>query len=480
MQRAGHATARLAMALAPHAPLMWVLAGPGNNGGDGLVAALALHQAGQPVGVTCYGAPDTLPADAAHALALARQAGVLFAAPPAPWAPDTLVIDALLGLGAARAPAGDVATVVAALNRAQGITVLAIDLPSGLQADTGQAWGEHCVRADHTLCLLTAKPGLFTGAGRDWAGRVWLDTLDATDALTAEPPTAWLSSTQLAHSPPRPHNRNKGSHGDVLVVGGAPGMVGAAWLAGRAALAAGAGRVHLHLLDRHAPGTDAAQAELMLHDADWLAHRPHWAQATVVCGCGGGTAVGATLPTLIAHAERLVLDADALNLLARMPGATHRLTERARRGQRTVLTPHPLEAARWLGCDAQAVQADRLAAAQTLAERCAATVILKGSGSVVAAPGRTPMINHSGSAALASAGTGDVLAGWLGGLWAQAAAAVAVAVATSPAQTASADVSDDPFDTVCAAVYRHGLAADRRGCRLMRASDLVEALARQG
>jgi ADP-dependent NAD(P)H-hydrate dehydratase / NAD(P)H-hydrate epimerase len=441
MQRAGFAVARLALAVAPHAQDVWVLAGPGNNGGDGLVAATHLHRAGKRVQVQWLGDAARLPADAADALAQAQAAGVAIGPGRPQGEPPQLVIDALLGIGAARAPEGPLAAGIELAN-ALGAAVLAVDLPSGLHADTGQPLGPQAVRATHTLSLLTLHPGLFTGAGRDHAGRVWLDTLGV--AVAAAEASARLVGRQDTQrlAAPRAHAAHKGSFGDVAVVGGAPGMGGALLLAARAALAAGAGRVYWSALDDSMPGLDALQPELM-HRARWWTAAPQVLQGlTVVCGCGGGAAVRAALPPLLAHAARLVLDADALNALAAEPALQAALVARAGRGRPTVLTPHPLEAARLLGSPAAEVQRDRLRAATTLASRLGCTVVLKGSGTVIAGPGALPAINPSGNALLATAGTGDVLAGWLGGLWAQHPLA-------------------PPGVVAAAAVWRHGHAADR-------------------
>jgi hydroxyethylthiazole kinase-like uncharacterized protein yjeF len=438
MRRAGLAAARCALAVTPHARRIWVAAGPGNNGGDGLQAAAALHQAGKQVQVSLLGDPARLPPDAADALAAAQQAGVPIGHEAAPPWPSDLAIDALLGLGASRAPAGRLAEAVQALNRLDA-PVLALDLPTGLDAERGQPLGEPCVRATHTLSLLTLKPGLFTAAGRDLAGSVWFDPLQVETTVA---PDAWLAG-ESACAPwrrPRAHDRHKGSFGDVLVVGGAAGMSGAAWLAARAALRAGAGRVYVDPLDGHAPGVPS-WPELMCrpgaaaHDDAMLRH------ATVVCGCGGGDAVAAVLPTVLRGAVRLVLDADGLNAIAAEPALLAELKARAGRQQATLLTPHPLEAARLLGSDAAGVQHDRLAAGRALAARCASAVLLKGAGTVCAEAGTPPIINPTGNALLATAGTGDVLAGWAGGWWAQRANA-------------------SPFELATAAAWWHGHAAD--------------------
>ena len=464
MRRAGESVARLAIAIAPHARRVWIAAGPGNNGGDGLEAAIGLKQSGKDVGVWLIADAAALPVDAAAALKRAQQAGISIDTPAGVLSRHDIAIDALLGVGGSRAPQGALAETVRQLN-ALACPVLAVDTPSGLDVDTGQPFGADCVRAQHTLALLTLKPGLYTAAGRDHAGSVWLERLGIESV--DEPGDAILVGTGACRSSGnvRRHSMNKGSFGDVAVVGGAAGMVGAALLAARAAHAAGAGRVYVELLADagHAPDHDPVRPELMFRPA-WSEGSPKvLAGATVVCGCGGGDAVRGALPRLFSRVRRLVLDADALNAIAADTGLLSALRARAGRGLYTVLTPHPLEAARLLGCKAAEVQGDRIRAARALADRCAAVVVLKGSGSVIALPGRAPVINATGNAALASAGTGDVLAGWLGGLWAQA---------------GDAADADTVFDIAVRAVVEHGAAAEPMMPGPMRAADLVERLHR--
>lgn len=456
MARAGLAVARLALAAAPGARRVWLACGPGNNGGDGLVAARHLQAAGWRVVVSLLGDGERRPADAAAALRQAQQAGVpIRTGPPdADFAPD-LAIDALLGLGNRRAPAGAIAEAVQRLN-AGPAPVLAVDLPTGLCGDTGRLLGVDVVRAAHTLALLTLKPGLFTGHGRDQAGRVWLDDLGLPPSADA---TAWLGGPEaLARAlPGRAHAQHKGSFGDVLVLGGAPGMGGAALLAARAALTAGAGRTYLARLDGNAQ-PDPQRPELMPRTPEQALQPDLLQRSTVVCGCGGGQAIAANLPAVLQHAARLVLDADGLNAVAADVQLREALQQRAARGQPTVITPHPLEAARLLGCSTGDVQADRLAQAQALADALRVVVVLKGSGSVVAALGRVPVINPTGNARLGSGGSGDVLAGWLGGLWAQA--------------------GGDALDAASASVWLHGQAAETGDPRLpLRAADLIDAIA---
>jgi hydroxyethylthiazole kinase-like uncharacterized protein yjeF len=448
MQRAGLAVARLALALAPHARTVWIACGPGNNGGDGLEAAMHLRQwGGNPV-VTWLGKPDQAPDDARAAWQRACAAGVYFAdQPPDGLQAQDLCIDALLGIGATRVPSGRMADWLRALH-AQSAPLLAIDLPTGLNADTGATvFAPTGGRARHTLSLLTLKPGLFTAQGRDACGQIWFDGLGVTPDAA---PTAWLSGPPAPVH--RPHASHKGSYGDVAVIGGEmlpPGgafaalgrpdgstMTGAALLAARAALHAGAGRVYVGLLGTPSLHADVSQPELMFRHPGALPLQ----NLTVVCGCGCGASVAAVLPAVLQDTARLVLDADALNALAADTALCEHLRQRAQRNQPTVLTPHPLEAARLLDVNTGDVQQDRLAAAQALAERFHCTVILKGSGTLIAAPGQTPHINPTGCARLATPGTGDVLAGLIGARLAAGSRA---------------------FDAACAAVYQHGALADQ-------------------
>ncbi len=414
MAKAGLAVAKLALALRRGDGPVWVVCGPGNNGGDGHVAARLLARHGVPVHVS-------------------------HATPERP----SLVIDALLGLGLNRAPSTEMLATMAAM-QACGAAILAVDLPSGLLSDTGQPAGDRAVQADHTLTLLTLKPGLFTGEGRAHCGRLWFDDLGIApdEAATADllGPAAPLTRSQTSH---------KGSHGQVLVVGGAPGMQGAARLAARAALACGAGRVYLDLLGLPAgEPADLGRPELMRGALEGLPH------AVGVIGCGAGPGIEIGLPALLRQLPRAVVDADALNAIS--ADANLQALLRARPAGSTVLTPHPLEAARLLDRDVASLQTDRVSAALELAARFACTVILKGSGSVIASPAERPAICASGGPALATAGSGDVLAGWLGGLWAQQ-------------PTSSAHVM------ACAGVDAHGRAGESGG--VLRAGDLIERLA---
>ena len=424
MQRAGVAVAKLTIALAPHARLIWIPCGPGNNGGDGLEAAVHLHRMGKQVVVSELPSVRPRVGDALKAHQRAVQAGVVFQA-HVPVGFD-FCVDALFGIG----KSGDFDSVcqtwIAQINACTG-RVLSVDMPTGLQADTGVA-ANHAVQANFTLSLLTLKPGLFTADGRACSGDIWFNALDTAHT---ELPAAYLGGTpQKVH---RPHNTHKGSFGDVAVIGGDTGMMGAALLAARAALRGGAGRVFVGLLAAEAPALDHNLPELMVRNARSL---PIESMA-VVAGCGGGAAMAAYLLNVVQRSKYLILDADALNHLALSAQTQRELASRAY--GTTILTPHPLEAARLLTTSVSDVQANRLAAAQSLADQWRCVVVLKGSGSVVAAPGRLPCINPTGNARLATAGTGDVLAGLIGSYLTQ---------------------QQDAFSASCAAVYRHGKVAD--------------------
>ena len=461
------------MALCPHATHVRVFAGPGHNGGDGIEAAIRLREFGKDVSVRLSDAPTTPPPLVAEAMTRAARAGVVIepsgeSEPVDGQRPD-LVIDALLGIGASRRPEAAMASAIDAIARlaGHGSHVLALDVPSGLDPDRGQPLGPACVVAHDTLTFLTLKPGLFTAAGRDHAGRVWLAGLDVEPDLD-DPADAWLCGTRdfsLRRSSRR-HSQHKGSFGDVAVVGGSAGMAGAAWLAARAAHAAGAGRVFVDTLDPPGAfaGLDPLRPELMLRQGWWQGAADVLGASTVVCGCGGGDAVRQALPRLLSTVPRLLLDADAINALARDRSLQSLAAARRTRGMSTILTPHPLEAARLLGSTAAEVQADRIGAARTIADRYAAVVVLKGSGTIVAAPGETPRINVTGNASLASAGTGDVLAGWIGGLW---------------AGDGDRPKASSPLDVATRGVIEHGAAAEPEPAGPMRAADLIEALHRR-
>ena len=388
-----------------------------------------------------------------------------------------LCIDALLGIGLtagdeARKPSAALLELLSAI-RSTRATVLCVDLPSGLIADSGQlAPGFEHTAGDptaqsprHTLSLLTLKPGLFTAAGRDEAGTVWLDDLDLSQGNL--PPSALLAGAPEPQL--RPHASHKGTWGDVAIVGGeglrerGMGMTGAALLAATAALHAGAGRVMLAPLDADLLQLPGEQPEIMLRRVDML----DLEKITVVCGCGGGNAVRNVLPDVLQRSQRLVLDADALNAIAADASLQAQLKARSSNPLHvTAMTPHPLEAARLLGTDTASIQADRLTAAQKLAERFGCIVILKGSGSIVAAPHQTPCINPTGNARLATGGTGDVLAGLLG-----------ARIASIAATHNHAELHAKAFAETRKACWQHGQIADQWSeLSQLTASRLAQAL----
>ena len=413
MRRAGAAAADLAMRLLPAGGRVLALAGPGNNGGDAMEAATLLAGRGWPVAIDFRGNPSALSADAADALRRAQASTGQFgqADMAAGW---DLVLDGLFGIGLARPIAGDLADLVRAVNRLR-CPVLALDVPSGLDADTGAIVGPDgvAIQASHTLTFIADKPGLHTADGCDHAGLVDVASLEIDPALFPAP-GAWLAGADLfaACLRPRRQNSHKGSFGDVAILGGAQGMSGAAVLAARTAALSGAGRVFAGFL-ADPPAYDPPHPEIMCRRAADL----DLEHATLVAGPGLGSSGQARsmLSQVLAGAAPLVLDADALNMVS--AGADLRTALVSRGG--ALLTPHPLEAARLLGCSAAQVQADRLAAARRLATDFGAVVVLKGVGSVIARPDGLVAINVTGGPALATAGTGDVLAGLCGALLAQ-------------------------------------------------------------
>lgn len=442
MQRAGLAASQAALALISHPSgeaKVLVLAGPGNNGGDALEVACCLAQDGVQVSVLLYADPLKQSSDAQQALARARSTSAQFfdsaCLPNLDATQWTLVIDGLFGIGLTRPIEGDLQSLVETVN-AWDCPIFALDVPSGLNADTGNIVGAHgvAIRANHTITFIADKPGLHTCQGRDYAGLVQVAKLEIDDKFFPQP-HAWLNEIKLFSGAlrRRSHNSHKGSYGDVAIIGGAHGMGGAPILAARAAAKCGAGRVFAAFVE-DAPAYDSAQPELMCR----LAHDFDFSSATLIIGPGLGTSRAAH--DLVAHAldaqTPLVLDADALNLISLEPGLQHKLQHRR---CASVMTPHPLEAARLLVTSNSAIQADRLGAARELARRYKTTVVLKGSGTVIAREDGLVVVNTTGNPALATAGSGDVLAGICGALLAQ---------------------NWPDWEAALAAVWLHGHAAD--------------------
>ena len=418
MERAGAAATGVARILGDRGGSVLVLAGPGNNGGDAFIVARRLREAFFHVEVVFCADPAGLPADAADAHRFFIQTGGRTVPDcPALWH-GSLIVDGLFGIGLTRPLADPYASLVERAN-ASGAAILALDVPSGLDGDTGVALGA-TIRAAATATFIALKPGLLTGEGLDYCGDVSIHPLelDAGAAVPAEGHR--LDWTRLAADLPavlvrQARNVHKGTFGTLAIVGGADGMVGAPLLAGRAALHTGAGKVWIGLAASSPPALDWDQPELMLRAAGDVLGA---GASAIVCGPGIGTAPAAQALVARAIGERvpLVLDADALNVIAGDPALAAAV---ATRDAPTMATPHPAEAARLLDTTTAAVQADRLGAARALSARLNATVVVKGAGSVLAHVDGTWDINASGNAALASAGTGDVLAGFAGAFLAQ-------------------------------------------------------------
>jgi len=436
MERAGLAAAGLARELAGSSgkPIV-ILAGPGNNGGDAFVVARHLKAAWFDVAVLFTGDAKKLSADASAALEAWQAAGGALA-PSLPTATDcALVVDGLFGIGLARELTGRHAELVTWINAARA-PVFALDLPSGLESDTGRCPGP-TVRASHTMTFIGLKPGLLTLDGPDHCGEIHVAGLDIDAPSLVAPRGSVIGASVLQPAlPRRSANSHKGSYGSVGVIGGAHGMVGAALLAGRAALKLGAGRVYAGLLDEHAPTVDSLLPELMLRRVEAVLALDHLTSLAVGPGLGQSPEAHAHLRAAIALDLPLVLDADALSLIGAEESLRAGLLDRK---APVTLTPHPAEAARLLGVSTADVQHDRVAAALRIAATYRAGVVLKGAGSVCAQADGRWSINTSGNPGMASAGMGDVLTGMLAALLAQGA---------------------EPELALAAAVYLHGAAAD--------------------
>lgn len=436
MERAGLAAAELARELAGGSgkPIV-ILAGPGNNGGDAFVAARHLKSWWFDVAVTFTGDAQKLSADASAALSAWHAAGGALARDLPRSSDCALVVDGIFGIGLTRELTGRYAELVSWINAARA-PVLALDVPSGLDADTGRVPG-CAVRARHTITFIALKPGLLTLDGPDHCGTLHLARLGLDAAALAPPSGSVIGAEALARAlPARRANSHKGTYGSAGIVGGAAGMVGAALLAGRAALRLGSGRVYVGLVDEGALSVDPVQPELMLRRAATLPALDGLHCLAVGPGLGQSPEAAALLHAALGASVALVLDADALNLLAAEGAMREALLSRK---APALLTPHPAEAARLLGITVSEVQRDRVASAISMAERFRAGVVLKGAGSVCAWPQGRWSINTSGNPGMASGGMGDVLTGMLAALLAQGATAESA---------------------LEAGVYLHGAAAD--------------------
>lgn len=431
-----------------------VVAGNGNNAGDAYLVALNARRAGLRVRTIAVGDPNSLSGDAALAFAQFQAAGLV----ATPWeakalAGASLVVDGLFGTGLNR-PLVDVHSEAVVAINGSSAPVLAIDLPSGLDADTGCVLGQ-AVKASVTVSFIGLKQGMFTGQGREYCGEVLFDSLDVpggvfeSEAVFAHRTGLTESAAQLG---PRPRAGHKGTFGHVLLIGGNLGYSGAIRLAAEAAGRTGAGLVSVATHPANVPIVSATTPELMVRGVESPADLASLlGRADVlVAGPGFGQDDWARemLSQVMAWVGPRVLDADALNLIANMDFAPAL-------GPETVLTPHPAEAGRLLGLATAKIEADRFAAARALVDRFAAVSVLKGAGTLVACAAPSVAVCEGGNPGMASGGMGDVLSGIIGALQAQGLSA---------------------FDAACVGVCVHARAGDlaaRAGERGLLASDLI-------
>ncbi len=453
MARAGQAAWRELLARWPGVQRIVVVCGPGNNGGDGYELCRHAHESGRDARVLRIEAHAPRTALAQRACEAYREAGGRIKAFDDGFGGAQLVVDALFGIGLSRAPDEATAAVIQAIN-ASGLPVFALDAPSGLDADRGSAPG-HVVRASHTLQLLGPHPGLYTGAAPACTGSLALATLGADEALAQAPVAAWrLGRADLAGwIAPRARDAHKGDSGHVLCVGGDAGKGGAVLLAAEAALRSGAGLVSVATRPAHVPALLARRPEAMAHGVeDSATMEPLLGHADVLAigpGLGQATWGAALYRQALASGRPLVLDADALNLLAAGPQPLP---------PDTILTPHPGEAARLLDTGTAQVQQDRYAAARQLADGYGCVVVLKGAGTVVAAPGQVPRVIAAGNPGMAVGGMGDLLTGCIAALRARGV---------------------DAFEAACLGALLHAVAGDeaaREGEAGLLPSDLLPHL----
>jgi NAD(P)H-hydrate epimerase len=452
MRRAARATWRALVRQWPTANQLSVLAGHGNNAGDGYLVAVLAQRAGWSVRVLAVGDPQRLQGDAALAHAEAVAEKVAIEAWNAQCELRGIVLDALLGTGLVGEVREPYASAITAIN-ASGLPVAAVDIPSGLCADTGRILG-HAVQADLTVTFIGLKLGLFTGDAADVVGELVFNDLHADPRLLEGAPISArrLTAGNLSRLASRSPTSHKGKFGHVLLIGGDRGFGGAILLSAQSALRSGAGMVSVATRSEHVPAALARIPEAMVLGTSSANQLMGLLQkvSVLVVGPGLGQAGwGRSLLSAAANAPLpQVWDADALNLLAE---GSVRLPDGC------VITPHPGEAARLLGISTGEVQADRPAAARALSKKYTAVVVLKGAGSLIACPDGRLAVCHQGHPAMATAGLGDVLAGLVGALLAQ---------------------GMEAFDATCLAVWLHANAGAQQGKfgRGLAASDLIPAI----
>lgn len=432
MERAGFVTFRAMRRQWPDARRIRILCGGGNNGGDGFVIARYAKRAGLDVGVFPIGDPARLGGDARGAFEAMLGAGLA----PTRFEADTpdvalkdalgdadIVVDALFGTGLDREVTGRWAGAIAAIDASPGAKV-AVDIPSGLHADTGRVLG-CAVRADLTVTFIGLKQGMLTGEGRERCGRLLFDDLAVPEAVYGRfEPSAWRIDYDMARQSllvPRARTAHKGDFGHVLVVGGETGFVGAARMAGEAAARTGAGLVSIATRGAHAAIIAASRPELMCHGVESAADLEALLPRATVLAVGPGLGRSPWGRTLLEAALKtnlpMVVDADGLNLLATLPG--HGADGRRGGPSGWVLTPHPGEAGRLLDCTTAQVQNDRFHAVRALVVRFGGTAVLKGSGTLILDESGDPCVASEGNPGMATGGMGDVLTGVIAGLMAQ-------------------------------------------------------------
>ncbi|RYZ69622.1 MAG: NAD(P)H-hydrate dehydratase [Lysobacteraceae bacterium] len=406
MRRAGQAAWQYLLARWPAAQRIVVVCGPGNNGGDGYVLATLAHRSGRQVRVLHLPGHGPRTPLAQRACTDYVAAGGRIELFPENLPHADVVVDALFGIGLARPADAASAALIDAIN-AQPAPVFSLDVPSGMDADLGSAPGR-AVDADATLQFIVRHAGLYSGEALEKTGSLDLDELGvAAEAFEPVAPRAsLLDAGALAYwLLPRRRNTHKGESGRVLCIGGDHGHGGAVALCADAALRSGAGLLSVATRAGHVAALLARRPEAMVSAVEsGQALAPLLDQADAIAigpGLGQGDWGQAMLRLALASAKPLVLDADALNLLARQPQAV----------PGAILTPHPGEAARLLGIDTARVQRDRFAAAQAIADRHEAVTVLKGAGTIVAAPGASPRVVGAGNPGMAVGGMGDLLTG---------------------------------------------------------------------
>lgn len=454
MQRAAKAAFLLAQREFPKAHHWLILCGHGNNGGDGFEVARLAKAAGCRVTLLAVESEKPLPDEAESARLSWQKAGGDIGAPDSQWPQDVdLIIDGLLGTGLSSAPRAPYDALIASVN-ALSVPVISLDIPSGLDAQTGQAAGR-VVHATHTISFIALKPGLLTGQARDYVGQLHCDALGLESWLGGHlAQLQRLDALQLGQwlHPRRPCS-HKGEHGRLLVVGGDTGFAGAILMASEAALRTGAGLVRVLTHKEHAGPLLTARPELMVQEltAQSLDEGLEWADVLVIGpGLGQKEWGKQAVERALKWNKPALWDADALNLLAINP----------EKRQNRVLTPHPGEAARLLGCSTKEIESDRLLSVRRLTERYGGVVVLKGAGTLIAREHGEMAVADVGNAGMASGGMGDVLSGIIGGLLAQ---------------------KLNVYDAACAGTVVHGAAADeialRQGTRGMLATDLIAVIA---